>query len=306
MNLKVRCLFGILLLSSPIVGAQTIDQQVQRAYFDLLTRQWQSEQEVKDRLQQLSPDLFPEYQQIIELPTDEALLPWTYFLAGIERSEGGKELAVLCKEARKATLMLRRFHHVRLADPFSQAVVDTSQAVRRLQFFAIQEGDKVAEIGFGYGYILGLLALVYQDVEVYANELDQYRLRAMQKVMAEEFTRDRSANFHFLAGHPRSTNLEGRELDLIIMENVFHHIGEQAVFLQSMLKSLHEEGTVIVIEEFLGSGRDEGNCPDRMDRAVLENLFSEAGFTLLKAQELDGQYRTMLRFARKEEGHLQE
>lgn len=281
-------------------------KQIEQAYFDLLTRQWQAEQDVKKRLEQLSPELYPEYQQIVELSGNEAILPWTYFLERVSRTEKGDDLAELCTETRKAGLMLKRFHDFQLMDPYTQTLIDTAQAVRRLRFFGIEEGDQVAEIGFGHGYILNLLALVYQEVEVYASELDHYRLKETQKDLAEAFTKDHRENFYFLAGHPRSTNLEAQDLDLIIMENVFHHIEERTLFLQSMLKSLHEHGEVAIIEEFLHSGRDEGNCPERMERKALETLFSDAGFELLKVQELPAQYRTMLRFGRKNESDLQE
>jgi ubiquinone/menaquinone biosynthesis C-methylase UbiE len=305
MNLKVQCLLGILVFSCSTLSAQQVEERIEQAYFELLTRQWQAEQEVKEGLQRISPELYPEFQEVLELPGNEAMLPWTYFLERVSRAENGDDLAELCTETRKISMMLKRFHTLQLMDPYSQSLIDTSRSVRRLRFFGIEEGDKVAEIGFGHGYILNLLALVYQQVEVYANELDHYHLKGKQKDLQEEFTQDRRDNFYFLAGHPQSTNLEGQELDLIIMENVFHHVGEPTLFLESMLKSLHENGEVAIIEEFLDSGRAEG-CRDRMEQKVLERLFGDAGFELLKVQELPAQYRTMLRFGRKSEGNLQE
>lgn len=302
MNLKVQCLFGLLLFSFYQSGAQSVEQQIEEAYFNLITRQWQLERKLQ---QQLPPALYSDYQKIVEMPKQDALLPWTYFLEKMRRVENGDQLTEIGTSARQATIMLQKFHVQQLMDANTQSLIDTSQAVRRLQFMAIEEGDKIAEIGFGHGYLLTLLALVYEEVEVYATELDLFRLKGGEALLREDFISERSSNFRFITGHPKSTNLEGQQLDLIIMENVFHHITYQRDFLQSILKSLGPEGEVVIMEEFLESGRDEGNCPERMEKAALERLFSKAGFELLQQTELGGHFRSMLRFGRKTDLHLE-
>jgi len=300
MKLKILLSIGVIFVRVCVLNGQNISDQVLEAYFSLLVQQHQLNKEIAANLERISPEMDREYQRILTLTEEEAILPWTYFLKKTERSEQGKPLADLCIQGRKVNTLIRKFHTHRLVDPLSQQTIDTSQASRRLAFFGIQEGEKVAEIGFGYGYNLHLLALAYERIEVYANELDTYKLHLQLKQLTEDFPEDRSDNFYFIAGLERSTNLEGMNLDLIIMENVFHHVEDKITFLESLRISLAPKGEVVIIEDFLDSGREGKVCPDRIGKAEMEQLFSHLGFYTTQRQELAGTFKTMIRLGKRQ------
>jgi SAM-dependent methyltransferase len=280
------------------VSGQSVSAQVLDAYFTVLTRQHQVNAAISSALQQISPKLQQDYQQLLQLKDEDGTLSWAYFRKNLERAGAGESLMALCRESRQLHSMVRRYHNLRLVDAYAQTTIDTSQSIRRLSFFDLQEGDKVAEIGFGYGYNLHLLALGHQHTSIYANELDAYRLKRMEQTLAEEYPPARNQQFHFINGGPASTKLENQELDLIIMENVFHHLLDQPTFLQSMLNSLGERGEIVIIEEFLDSGREGSSCKDLMAREQLIILFEKMGLKVLREAPLERQYKTMLCFGR--------
>lgn len=295
-----------MLVSKELKG-QSVASQVLDAYFTTLTRHHQVNKTISAALQQISPGLQQDYQEALAAGGQDAVLPWAYFTRKLERAGASEKLMALCREGRQLNTLLQRYHNYRLVDAFSQSVIDTSQGIRRLQFFDVREGDRVAEIGFGYGYNLHLLGVGFEELEIYGNELALHYIHKMEQLLQEEYPPSRQDNYHFVAGAPRSTKLEGTELDLIIMENVFHHIEDQRVFMESMKESLGPEGEIVIIEEFLGStipGR--GHCPDLMPRAALERLFAELGFFVSMELILEDQFKTMLRLSRKQEGPLHE
>lgn len=298
--MKIRILIWVGLIMSNVWGlaGQSVSTQVLDAYFTVLTRQHQVNAAISSALQQISPNLHQDYQQLLLLKDEDGTLPWAYFRKKLERAGAGDQLMTLCREGRQLHLMLRRYYNLRLVDAYSQMTVDTSQSIRRLLFFDLREGEKVAEIGFGYGYNLHLLALAYQHTNIYANELDAYRLERMQQTIEEEYPSARNQQFHFINGIPSSTNLENQELDLIIMENVFHHLLDQPAFLQSMVNSLGDGGEIVIIEEFLDSGREGSSCTELMAREQLIILFEKMGLKVLREAPLERQYKTMLRFGR--------
>ncbi|WP_170110509.1 class I SAM-dependent methyltransferase [Flavilitoribacter nigricans] len=298
MKIKILLWFGLLFSGVGDLAGQSVSGQILDAYFTALTRQHQANAEISQALRHLSPDLEEDYRQLLQLTEQDATLPWAYFRRNLERVGAGAPLLTLCEEGRQLDLMLRRYHNLRLVDPYSQLTVDTSQSMQRLCFFALTEGEKVAEIGFGYGYNLHLLALGYRNLSIYANELDAHRLQRMEETITEEYPASRHQQFHFINGAIASTNLENLDLDLIIMENVFHHLSDQTAFLRSMLKSLGENGEIVIIEEFREADRQGGSCPDLITRKQLLDLLIDSGLELQSEQKLLSQYKTMLRFGK--------
>lgn len=293
----------IVLCHAPAQG-QPVRQLVLEQYFTALTQQHQRNTEITTALQQISPALRDDFQRLLSLKDKDATLPWAYFTRKLGRVEGGAALVDRSVEARKLDQFVRRYHDLHLVDPYSQTTIDTAQSLQRLSFFEVKPGAKIAEIGFGYGYNLHLLALTSERIEIFANELDPHRLQQMQRTIAEEYPAAHRDNFHFISGAPRSTNLEGADLNLIIMENVMHHIEDQPIFIHSMLESLNTEGKVVIIEEFSGSARATAHCPDLMARSELERLFAKVGFMIEEEKQLG--YKTMLRLSRKAKPELDE
>ena len=290
----------ISLLLAPALHSQTsIQDRILNAYFGALVLQHEIDAKVKTQLENLSPVLAKQYEDLIQLGSQEdALLQWTYFYEKLERLAGGPAAAELCREGQRADWLVRRFKVFRLVDTASQSVIDTAQSLHRLSFFNVENGDRVAEVGFGYGFNLNLLSTVYEDIEIYANELNIHYLTKMEKQVQEHMPANRRDNFRYITGAPQSTNLEGYDLDLIIMENVLHHVEDKTTFLNSLAKSIHKKGEIVIIEEFKSSRPGYHKCPDLMWRPEMDQLFKTAGFRLAGYSEIGAQFKTMLRFVR--------
>lgn len=306
MKIRMLLVIGLAMFNLKGLVGQTVSAQILDAYFTTLTRHHQLNREISEALQRISPDLQQTYLHLLNLEDKDGTLPWAYFQNKLERTGATDFLLSRCEEMRKLDALLRKYHDYRMVDPFSQTTVDTSQAMQRLLFFDLKKGEKVAEIGFGYGFNLHLLAMAYEELEIFANELSLSHLKRMERTIVQEYPSDRQDNFHFVAGAPSSTKLEGMELDLIIMENVLHHIEAQGDFVQSMLESLAPDGEIVIIEEFLGVNTGErGHCPDLMERDQLEKVFSAAGLRLQGEQQNLDQFKTMLRWRRNEAVQLE-
>lgn len=305
MKLRLLWVSAALLLVYTSGYGQTISERILDAYFDALIQQQELERKIAPQLQAIAPALFQEYEDLLANGSGkDQLLKWTYFYEKLERRAGNSALSELCREGQRADWLVRKFNTAGMIDPLAQAVIDTAQSFRRLAFFDVKNGDRVAEIGIGNGANVRLLGLVYDGVEIYANELNNYYLKKLETDLVLNLPAGRQANFHYTLGTENSTQLEGTQLDLIIMENVFHHIQDKAAFVESMAKSLGNGGEIVIMEEFRGARPDDHHCPDLMWRPEVDQLFKVAGFKLVDYGELQRQYKTLLRFAKKEQPEL--
>lgn len=299
MGIRIRLFWlGLLFAGLNTANGQAVQDQIIDAYFTTLTRQHQINEEISAALQQIAPSLQQEYQHLLDLTDTDGLVPWAQFRRKLERADASEYLVTLTQEGKQLHKLVQRYHDLRLVDPFSQSIIDTAQAIQRLLFFDLPPKAKIAEIGFGYGYNLHLLTLAHEDATIFANELNIAQLRLMEQKIKADYPKDRREQFRFVAGAPHATNLEGMELDLIILENVFHHLTDPTTFLRSMLRSIGDDGRIVIIEEFQDSGRVAPSCPDLMLQTELVQFFRKTGLELLREGSLENQYKTMLYFGR--------
>lgn len=108
---------------------------------------------------------------------------------------------------------------------------------------AIPPGARVADIGAGKGYFVPDLSdAVGSDGRVYAVEVDAELVRAMQGRFEDE------ANVEVVLGRFEDPLLPDGEIDLILIVNTYHHIGEREVYFGKLRGDLAPGGRVAVIE----------------------------------------------------------
>ncbi len=108
-----------------------------------------------------------------------------------------------------------------------------------------KSGDVFADIGAGDGtYALAALSIVGPTGKVFATELDEKKLAALQRD-----AKDRALhNFVVLAAHEKDTNLPDSCCDTILLRRVYHHLTAPKEMDASLLRSLKPEGKLAIID----------------------------------------------------------
>lgn len=163
---------------------------------------------------------------------------------------------------------------------------DTSVLFQYLTFFDIQSGEKVAELGAGSGWLSLLLNVLYEDIELYINELGVYSIRQLQRNLLPELTKAQAKSCHFVTGTQTSTGLEMNQLDLIIAVDAFHHFSDKASMLKSIKWALAKNGRFCLVEQVKTLGSADSYCPQALEKWELETLLQQNGFIKSREQLL--------------------
>jgi SAM-dependent methyltransferase len=116
---------------------------------------------------------------------------------------------------------------------------------RALDIIGITAGMVVADVGAGSGYFTGRLArLVGSRGRVYATDIQQGMLDLLQQRLA----RERLTNVTLVLGDPADPRLPLAALDLVLMVDVYHELGEPQTVLGHIRRALKPEGRLVLIE----------------------------------------------------------
>jgi len=147
--------------------------------------------------------------------------------------------------------------------------------------YGLKDSMRIGEIGAGSGMVSMLIASVYDNLELYLNELDRDMVSYMNRKL-EKFPKIRKSNtLHVVKGDRDGTNLEDKELDLIFMREAFHHFSDKTEMVQSIYRALDADGVVIVSEEVLDYAVDSSKCSKALRRAEVISIFELSGFTVM-------------------------
>jgi|GEM_PF-2312401 SAM-dependent methyltransferase len=160
-----------------------------------------------------------------------------------------------------------------------------------LPFFNIQNGDKIGEIGAGSGWLSLILAILYDQSEVYVNDLSPIAVQLMQQKIAPHFTGEPQIRCHFVTGTKTSTRLESEALDVVIAVDVFHHFTDKFSMLQSIKWSLAKGGRLLLVEQDKDHQTPEHYCPEALEKWEVDQLLRENGFVKVREQPMRGQSR---------------
>jgi ubiquinone/menaquinone biosynthesis C-methylase UbiE len=126
--------------------------------------------------------------------------------------------------------------------------VDEEQPDRMLDALGIRPGMAVADIGAGVGYhALRMASRVGPAGRVYATDIQEEMLSMLRKNL-----RDRGiTNVVPVLSGEIETGLPPRSVDLVLMVDVYHELGQPERFLEA-LKAALRPGARVVLVEFRG------------------------------------------------------
>lgn len=125
--------------------------------------------------------------------------------------------------------------------------IERFEIQEELDFYAIQRGERIGEVGAGtgvFGMILNMLGL---DVDYYLNEIDPRLLNHQVDLSKEPYWPNDPDRFHLIQGTKTNTNFP-QLLDKIIVRNAFHHFIRRRSMLRSIYDSLIQGGELYLME----------------------------------------------------------
>ena len=144
-----------------------------------------------------------------------------------------------------------------------------------IQALALKPDAAVADLGAGTGYFSVRLARMLPKGTVYAVDVEP----DMVKYLGERAAREKLKNMVAVAAAPGDARLPAKA-DLVLLVDVYHHIGERERYFRALADSLKPGGRLAVIDFRLDSKRG----PPRDVRVAPERVKAElkaAGYTLV-------------------------
>ena len=145
-----------------------------------------------------------------------------------------------------------------------------------IQALALKPDAVIADIGAGTGYFAMRFANMVPKGRVYGVDIEP----DMVKYLAERAKREKRGNVVAVAGAPDDPRLP-EKVDLILMVDVYHHVGERESYFRKLRGSLKPGGRVAIIDFRL----DAPEGPPRAMRVAPERVIAElkgAGYALAK------------------------
>jgi cyclopropane fatty-acyl-phospholipid synthase-like methyltransferase len=113
-----------------------------------------------------------------------------------------------------------------------------------LKTLALQQGEKIADIGAGGGYFsLKFAEAVGMQGVVYAVDTDSGKIEFIRKSAAEKGL----DNVQVVLADKESVTLP-EKIDLIFLRNVYHHIPNRVKYFAKLRDSLRPDGRIAIVE----------------------------------------------------------
>jgi arsenite methyltransferase len=117
-----------------------------------------------------------------------------------------------------------------------------------LKTLALQQGEKIADIGAGGGYFsLKFAEAVGKQGAVYAVDTDPGKIEFIRKSAAEKGL----SNVQVVLAGKESVTLP-EKMDLIFLRNVYHHISNRVEYFANLRESLKPDGRIVMVEHNRG------------------------------------------------------
>jgi ubiquinone/menaquinone biosynthesis C-methylase UbiE len=153
---------------------------------------------------------------------------------------------------------------------------ETWQSPERIMDVAgVTAGMRVGEAGAGEGYLTFHLARRVGDRGVvYANEISEADL----EIIRERARREGVANIVTVLGKVEDPQFPEKDLDMVIMVYVLHHLDEPVEFLRNLESYLKPGAPVVIVEK--NTDTDRSYAPQFMSRSQIVDTIEEAGYEL--------------------------
>ncbi|MCA1751400.1 MAG: class I SAM-dependent methyltransferase [Flavobacteriales bacterium] len=174
-------------------------------------------------------------------------------------------------------------------------IIDDVAAMERaagpeLDIYGIRNGDTIADIGFGWAWLEGLLMLTHDSLTIYANDVDRQALRNIDRVTGFylDLRKTRNTNtLHIVKGGSKTTNLPSATFSKVIIRETFHHFSEPEALLADIRRILKSDGRVFLLEPMPEVTGISPYCGATIfTRADMEGFIARAGFRLIAFHDL--------------------
>lgn len=116
---------------------------------------------------------------------------------------------------------------------------------RAIEMLRVTPGMVVADVGAGSGYYtLPLARLVGASGKVYAADIQQ----GMLDIIARKIKQEGVSNVSLILSAPADPKLPPASLDLAVMVDVYHELGDPQTVLAHLRRALKPEGRLVLIE----------------------------------------------------------
>lgn len=173
-----------------------------------------------------------------------------------------------------------------LEKDFPYKLKNNQNLLKEIQFYDLQSGEKIVDIGAGTGTTGIVLGYIYDSLDIYMNELSIALVQLIEDKISRCTSLNSSNRFQIIKGAKQNTNLENLNLDKIILKNTFHHFTKKDKMLKSIQKSLKPDGVIYIYESLYRTEEDKKSCLKIMSEKNIIKFFSSYGFALVDSQYL--------------------
>lgn len=151
------------------------------------------------------------------------------------------------------------------------------------------QGETVADIGAGSGYFAFRLAL--KAAKVIAQDIDPNMIQLMD-AFAADLPENIQNKFETRLGKANDANLEEDEVDNVIIINTISYIDNKKAYLEKLKKGLKKGGKLMIVDfKMKRLSIDGPPVTDRVPHHVIENLVTEAGYTITESDDTTLEYQ---------------
>ena len=144
----------------------------------------------------------------------------------------------------------------------------------------IRAGMKIGEAGAGEGYLTFHLARRVGDRGiVYANEISEGDLETIR----DRARREGVENIVAVLGETADPLFPEKDLDMVIMVYVLHHLDRPIEFLQNLEGYLKPDAPVVIVEK--NTDTDRSHPPQFMTNRQILEAIEEAGYELERTED---------------------
>lgn len=122
---------------------------------------------------------------------------------------------------------------------------DEERTSKAIELLGVTPGSVIADVGAGSGYYTMRLArLVGPTGKVYASDIQQGMLDIISRKMKQEGV----GNVALILGDPANPKLPPASIDLVLMVDVYHELGDPQAVLAHLRRALRPGGRLVLIE----------------------------------------------------------